>query len=530
MKKSRCVGIDLGTTNSEVAIVVDGKVQVIAIDGSCIMPSVVSLDSKNKILVGSLALNNRLAAPDHTVSLIKRKMGKDELLSLGGNNYTPAMISSLILSRLKLAAEEYLKEPVTQAVITVPAFFNERQRAATKEAGELAGFEVLRLLNEPTAAARAYNFKKATEETCLVYDLGGGTFDVSIVQFSDGIMEVRASNGDTELGGSDFDRMIAEKANAEFIEEHGIDLSKDILSWNRLLIAAEKAKIALSTEAYADMIEEFIYQKDGKSYHLNFKMTRVAFENMVGPILEKTLNSVKKSMEQACCKAEDLHRVILVGGSTYIPKVSQLLERELNILPQIAINPSTAVAQGAAIEAANLTGEEIGSLMVDITPHSLGIKVFADDHMENAFLIRRNTVLPAVASQIFSKVHEDQDVVAISVYQGESLHLEHNQFLDEFQLTGLAESWDSDICVKFELDRSGLLIVSATDVDTGKKVNKTIQQASKMSMKNVHLADLSKLDFAIQEQSFVEETLEKEEKKSLNEEIIQRAMNILRAI
>src|SRR3990167_751560 len=367
--QKKIVGIDLGTTNSEISFIVDGKPHLLQIDGNKVIPSVISIDAQGTVFVGQMAINNELADPDNTIRLIKRKMVKEEILSVQGGEYTPPMIASLILAYLKKAAEDFCGESISQAVITVPAFFNESQRQATKLAGEMAGLEVLRLLNEPTAAALAYSLGKKHKELSLVYDLGGGTFDVSIVDLSEGVMEVLASDGDVELGGADFDLMIAHKIRASFQQQHAIDLSKNPLSWNRLLRAAEKAKIRLSTESEADILEEFIEEKNGVHLHLQMRITRFEFETMIRSSLEKTLLSVRRALKEASCESSSLDRVILVGGSTYIPLVSQLLEQELGITPQAWLNPETVVAQGAAIEAASLKGESLGTILLDVTPH-----------------------------------------------------------------------------------------------------------------------------------------------------------------
>lgn len=490
-KTKICIGIDLGTTNSEVAVVTkEGRPVVIKVDNGKMVPSVVSVDGDGNILVGKAAVNNELAAPENTVRAIKRKMGRDELVHLGEKAYTPQMISSLILMRLKQAAEAFLGCPVDQAVITVPAFFTEKQRDATKEAAELAGLELLRLINEPTAAALAYALGSAKKERCLVYDLGGGTFDVSIVDFSDQFMEVKASHGDSELGGTDFDSLIAEKARKAFLDEHGIDLALNPLTWVRLMRAAEAAKIRLSTEASAEILEEFIAKtSEGKAIHLKFQIFRPEFEEMLRPTIQRSLNSVQKALEMASITAADLDRVVLVGGSTYIPLVKELLQELLQVVPQASINPGLVVAMGAAIEAAKLSGQNIGPMMVDVTPHSLGIECRSSSEMINSILIHRNATLPSIASRLYYKMYSGQRAVEIKVYQGESAKPQHNQLLGTFRLEELTESAD-EIHVKFELDRSGLLHVTATEVATGKKMTETLKQASRSRIKHANLADL----------------------------------------
>lgn len=505
-----CVGIDLGTTNSEISFVQEGRPIVIRIDGSKIVPSVVSLDHQGNILVGRAAINNELIDPLNTIRCIKRKMGHETIISLGNKNYTPAMISSLILSRLKVAAEEVLGFAVTKAVITVPAFFSEKQRQATMEAAVLAGLEPIRLLNEPTAAALAYALGNTKKSCSLVYDLGGGTFDVSIVNFFDMVMEVKASHGDTELGGTDFDLLIAQKARQQFLDEYQIDLSQNPLAWARVMRASEAAKIKLSTEPFADIIEEFIAKDNNKSLHLKFQISRVAFEEMIKPTIERTLISVRKALEMASITSDQLDKVILVGGSTYIPLVSQMLETELKIAPQAWINPTTVVAIGAAIEAATLSGISIGPHMVDITPHSLGTDCLNEyGQVFNKILIRRNTPLPVVTSEIFYKIDEYQNAIRVKVLQGESINVNNNHCLGEFLLSDLPRSENLAIHVKFELDRSGMLHVSVVDMASGKKMHYTVDNAAKSLVKNANMAELDSIRIVtetIEDDTFVEMT------------------------
>ncbi len=493
------IGIDLGTTNSEVALIHDGKAKVLAVDGAKIVPSVVSLNANGEILIGNAAVNNELVAPADTIRRIKRKMGQQEFAMLGNKSFTPPMVSSLILKRLKLAAEGHLNHPVSKAVITVPAFFNESQREATKEAAELAGLEVVRLLNEPTAAALAYSLGKQNDECCLVYDLGGGTFDVSIVQLSPGVMEVKASHGDVELGGADFDRLIADKARQAFLAKHEIDLAKDPLAWARLMRAAEQAKIKLSTEASAQITEEFIAHENGTPLHLQFAMTRTEFEALIRPFLERTLTSVRKALEMAEINANQLQRVILVGGATYTPLVSQMLETELKITPQAWIDPSLVVAMGAAIEAANFAGQSVGPMMIDVTPHSLGTGCYdIDGYLFNCIIIRRNSPLPCTASKVFYKMFDEQKAIEVSVYQGESSHINHNKCLGKFLLEGLEDSSGRDVCIKYHLDRSGLLHVTATDISSGKKASQTLKKIANSRVSHANLADLASVKIDVE--------------------------------
>lgn len=500
------VGIDLGTTNSEIAFIYRNKPFVLKIDGSKIVPSVVSVDSEGGILVGKPAINNELLAPEQTIRCIKRRMGREEAIPLGNQTYTPPMISNFILLRLKQAAEKFLKKPISKAVITVPAFFNEDQRGAVKEAAELAGLEAVRLLNEPTAAALAYASGKNFTGDCLVYDLGGGTFDVSIVHFSNELMEVKASHGDTELGGTDFDKLIADNARRAFLQDHEIDLAKNPLSWARLMRAAEAAKIRLTTEAMADIVEEFIADDEGKALHLKYSISRMDFEEMIRPTIERTLISVRKALEMASLPPERIDKVIFVGGSTYIPLVAEYLEKELSIVPQAWIDPATVVAIGAAIEAAQLSGQKIGPMMVDVTPHSLGVECLdMNDNPINHILIRRNSPLPSIASHVFYKIFDAQEKTKVQVYQGESKDIHQNRSLGNFMLEGI-EGGGLEIHIKFELDRSGLLHVTASHLASGKQIQHTLKRVSHSRVKHTSLADLKTVH------------LTKEESKDLSEE------------
>ncbi len=493
------IGIDLGTTNSEVAIVHEGTAKILSVDGSKIIPSVVSINANGDILVGRSAVNNELAMPTHTIRRIKRKIGKEEVYILGDKGYTPPMISSLILTRLKQAAEEYVGFPIAKAVITVPAFFNEQQREATREAAELAGLEAVRLLNEPTAAALAYSLGERKEGCYLIYDLGGGTFDGSIVSLSPDLMEVKASHGDVELGGSDFDCMIVEKARQAFLTKYEIDLAKYPTAWARLMRAAEEAKIRLSTEAMTELVEEFITTENGIPLHLHCQITRTEFEAMIRPALEKTMASVRMALQIAGVEATRLDKVILVGGATYIPLVSQMLEEELKMAPQFWHDPSLVVAMGAAIEAAHLSGQQIGPMMVDVTPHSLGTGCCdRDGYFFNHILIRRNSPLPFTASRIFYKMHDDQETIKVSAYQGESSDIGHNKFLGEFLLEDLGDSTGRDVCIKFHLDRSGLLHVTATDIASGKKATQTLKRIAQSRVKHVNLAELKGIKIEVE--------------------------------
>lgn len=486
------IGIDLGTTHSEVSYLdAEGRPVVIAIEGSPLVPSVISLGADGGWLVGQAAVNNELNAPSDTVRWIKRRMGQDSLVAVGGKPCTPAQLSGLILRHLRLAAEAHLGGPVTQAVITVPAFFGERAREDTREAARLAGLEVLRLINEPTAAASAYAMGNRREELWLVYDLGGGTFDVSVLSCSEEVMEVRASHGDVNLGGHDFDRQLAVRAAEDFNTRHGIDLQADARAWARVLRAAERAKIRLSSHAEAVVHEEYIADgRDGVKLHLEFPIRRTAYEAMISSAIDRTLVSVRTALERAGIAAEQLARVLLVGGVTRTPVVQSRLAAELGVQPQAWINPDTVVAQGAAIEAAAMAGRRLGAVMVDVTPHSLGIAAMgADGLLQVARLIHRNTPLPAQASQVFYRFSENQKRIDIQVFQGESSDPNLCHPIGLFTLDQLSRSDSLEVLCRFDLDRSGILTLQITDVGSARSLVRRIDQTQE-----VRSAELSNLE------------------------------------
>jgi molecular chaperone DnaK len=483
------IGIDLGTTHSEVCFLKDGEPTMIAISGSALVPSVVSQAADGRLLVGRAALNNELAAPQDTVRWIKRLMGTDRTVALGGKTWTPAMISSLILRHLKEAAEEQLHSPVGQAVVTVPAFFSERAREDTREAARLAGLEVLRLVNESTAAAAAYARGNRRDERWLVYDLGGGTFDVSIVACAGEVLEVLASHGDVLLGGHDFDRELARRASEDFLKRHGLDLAQQPRAWARLLRAAEAAKIQLSSDAEAVIREEHIATISGRDLHLEYAVRRTDFEAQIAPAIERTLSSVRQALAMAGCDSSAISRVLLVGGVTRTPLVQRLLREELGIEPQAWINPDTVVAQGAAIEAAAMAGERVSAALVDITPHSIGVGALdAFLRLRNHILVRRNTPLPSTASQVFYKHDADQEAIDIDIFQGESEIPERNQRIGTFRLDQLGHSQSREVHCRFDIDRSGLLQVSISDLGSGKSESRVIERP-----RAVQRADLANL-------------------------------------
>ncbi|MFW6171035.1 MAG: Hsp70 family protein, partial [Planctomycetota bacterium] len=468
------VGIDLGTTNSAISIVKDGKPVILkGGDQSSTLPSVVGFSSDGKLLVGETARNQALVAPERTVKSIKRAMGGEEKVQLGDREYSPQEISAMIVRKLKDQAEQQLGEAVSRAVITVPAYFNENQREATREAGELAGFDVARIINEPTAATLAYEPQSTRNERLLIYDLGGGTFDVSIVQIEAGVIEVLASHGDTHLGGDDFDALLLDHVCEQFENEHGIDLRNIPVARSRLLQAVERAKQELSDEAVVDIAEEFIAEKDGKPLNLLLELDRRDYEEMIRPLLEKTIACVDAALTDANMQAADIDRVILVGGSSRTPLVHHLLKEQLHHDPHLELDPDLCVAMGAAVQGGLIAGIDVGAVLVDITPHTLGIqclgeldgrvtpKVFSP-------LIERNTALPATRSEIYHTCYPGQDAAEIHVYQGEHKDVSFNQSVGQFMLEGLNEEANegNEILVRFDLDLDGILTVTAVERET----------------------------------------------------------------
>jgi molecular chaperone DnaK len=481
------VGIDLGTTNSEIAVIRDGKPFVLPDEsGEPILPSFVGISEDGKLLVGKPARNQWVLAPERTIKSVKRKMGDAVKLKLGDQEFAPQEISAMILRSLRDRAAKVLGQPVTKAVITVPAFFNDAQRQATRVAGELAGLEVVRILNEPTAAALCYDPSQRELRRTLVYDLGGGTFDVSIVQTQDGVVEVLASHGDTHLGGDDFDDLLLAHLAGQFEQQHGIDLRANLVSKSRLLRAAEMAKRQLSDHPYARVEEEFIAEKDGVALHLNVEVARTEYEAMIQPLLERTLDCVRRALEDAKLTPRHIDKVVLVGGSTRTPIVQRLLEDRLGQPAHCEVNPDLVVAMGAGIQAALIAGENVGAVLVDITPHSLGIKCLdpltAQFGMpfEHRFqpIIHRNTPLPASRSEVFRTVADRQPVVEVDVYQGESSDVRNNHRVGRFLIEGLAPvAAGNPLIVQLDLTLDGTLRVSAKEKLTGLQKQITIDNA-----------------------------------------------------
>jgi molecular chaperone DnaK len=478
------IGIDLGTTNSEVAVVREGQPHVFpGEDGDPILPSFVGLSEDGRLLVGKAARNQWVRAPERTVNSIKRQMGQDVKVRLGDQEYRPQEISAMILRALRDRAARALGGQVKKAVITVPAYFNDAQRQATRVAGELAGLEVVRILNEPTAASLTYDPSQRELRRMLVYDLGGGTFDVSIVQAQEGVVEVLASHGDTHLGGDDFDDLLVKHVADKFQAEHGIDLRANLASKARLLRAAEAAKRHLSYHPFARIEEEFIAEKEGQALHLNIEIAREEYEELIRPLLNRTMECVQRALDDSHLIGTQIDKVVLVGGSTRTPLVTQLLEERLGQPSHQEVNPDLCVAMGASIQAALIAGVDVGAVLVDITPHSLGIKCLDimmgyDFPYRFASILHRNTPLPASRSEIFHTVHDRQTEVEIDVYQGESDDVRQNYRVGRFMIQGLAAvPAGNQIVVQLDLNLDGMLKVSARERATGLQKQVTIENA-----------------------------------------------------
>lgn len=480
------VGIDLGTTYSAVALVQDGVPQILAYEDERIMPSVVGLTLDGSLLVGQPARNQYLLYPQRTIRSIKRKMGQDVRVALDEREYTPAEISAMILRELKRRAEARVGQAVDRAVITVPAYFSDAARQATREAGEIAGFTVERVINEPTAAALAYGLDRGDEHQLVaVYDLGGGTFDVSIIELDAGVVEVRASHGNTELGGDDFDQRLVDLLADRFTEEYQLDPRAEPRAMARLTRAAETAKITLSSQPFAKVREEYLLTTEGQPMHLDVEVTRAEFEDLIVDLLEGTLVSFDSALQDAGIEAGDLNHILFVGGSTRIPLVWQMVAEHTGIEPETAINPDEAVALGAAVQAGIIAGAPLDAILVDVTPHSLGIEVAEWEFGQMIpgrynILIHRNTTIPTSRSEVYSALHPEQRAIEIKIYQGEHPVAARNTLLGDFmfdQLRPEAAGIPPRITVQFDFDIDGIVHVSAVDRGSGKQARTSVRAA-----------------------------------------------------
>ena len=502
---SKIIGIDLGTTNSCVAVMEGGEPVVIAnSEGARTTPSVVGFTKTGDRLVGQVAKRQAITNPENTVSSIKRQMGTDHKVTLNGKEYTPQQVSAMILQKLKADAEAYLGETVTEAVITVPAYFNDSQRQATKDAGTIAGLNVRRIINEPTAAALAYGVDKEDDQKIMVYDLGGGTFDVSIIEMGDGVTEVLATNGDTHLGGDDFDQRIIDWMADAFQTENGIDLRKDKMAAQRLKEAAEKAKIELSSAMSSQINLPFITADATGPKHLDMTLTRAKFNELTADLVDRTMAPVRKALQDAGLRPSDLKKVLMVGGSTRIPAVYDAVKKELNCEPFKGINPDECVAVGAAIQGGVLQGDVKGLLLLDVTPLSLGIETLGGVCTK---IIDRNTTIPTHKSQVFSTAADNQPSVEVNVLQGEREFARDNKSLGVFHLDGIAPAPRGvpQIEVTFDIDANGIVKVSAKDLGTGKEQNITITASTNMSKDDIDKAVKEAEQFAADDKKKREE-------------------------
>ncbi|MGM0418807.1 MAG: Hsp70 family protein [Thermodesulfobacteriota bacterium] len=483
-------GIDLGTTNSEIALIIDNHTEIIKNDDDGIFPSCIGFDTENNLLTGRPALNQALLYPEKTIRSAKRYMGTDKVFKIGDNEFTPVEVSAIILQELKKRAEKKTGKKIDQAVITVPAYFKDSQRHATKEAGEIAGFKVKRIINEPTAAALAYEQDNESSKNIIVYDLGGGTFDVSVVKIEKGVVEVLSTAGNSLLGGDDFDKRLKDHFCQIINEKHNIDVSKDKIVSSRLLYAAEQAKKTLSKEAFVNIEEDYIAKKDEKDIHFSLELSRLDFESIIEDYLRETISLVSKAVSESGLLIKNIDRIVLAGGSTRIPAVSDLLEDKFSITPDSGIDPDLCVATGAAIQAGREMGLDSLSLLLDITPYSFGTSALTFENIFSAKeifvpIIKKNSKLPVSMTKSFVTIADGQEATEIRVYQGENENPEDNILIGDyfFELSELPAQ--SIITIKFDLDLNGILKIEAEEKETGKKLKKSIKNAFPESSEEV---------------------------------------------